>query len=236
MDLTFGIVGKGAANRYDDRAYAAAIQADGKIVVAGTRAVNYETALLARYNTDGSLDQNFGIGGFVNDSAHGGHRTYFTAVAVQADGKIVAAGYFYEFAGCPGYRTTVFRYNADGSRDTTFDSDGTLEIGFISINGCRRSYASVLAIRSTANRCRRSSSTAADSRFFRGASHKRVVDRVLVSRVGQFQSASKRSLSSPASTREENSRREQLQHRDKQQFCACAAYHNGSLPFRKRRQ
>ncbi len=79
-----------------DMAYAIAIQPDGKIVVAGEStaftifgpAVASDFAL-ARYNTDGSLDTSFDGDGkvttnFFNDSAR--------AVAIQSDGKIVAAG------------------------------------------------------------------------------------------------------------------------------------------------
>ncbi len=70
-----------------------AVQADGKIVAAGYAIVNSNWDFaLARYNTDGSLDTSFDGDGKVttaigsgNDQAH--------AVALQADGKVVAAGY-----------------------------------------------------------------------------------------------------------------------------------------------
>src|SRR5688500_11063131 len=76
LDITFGSGGKVITQTgYDDKANAAAIQSDGKIIVAGVRVDNYEKTLVARYNTDGSLDQSFGIGGFVMETAHGGHKT-----------------------------------------------------------------------------------------------------------------------------------------------------------------
>ena len=73
----------------------------------------------------GDLDPMFGTGG--KSTIDFGSSEYAYAVAVQADGKIVAAGSVavggtantnYDFA--------VFRYNADGSLDTSFDADGKL--------------------------------------------------------------------------------------------------------------
>ena len=70
-----------------------AIQADGKIVAAGVAADQARDSkfALARYNSDGTLDATFGVDGKVetdftprDDGAAG--------VAIQADGRIVAAG------------------------------------------------------------------------------------------------------------------------------------------------
>ncbi|MBI4654843.1 MAG: hypothetical protein HY752_07620 [Nitrospirae bacterium] len=46
---------------------------------------------LARYNTDGSLDTSFGTGGKVTTAILNGNRA--SALGIQSDGKIVAAGY-----------------------------------------------------------------------------------------------------------------------------------------------
>ena len=80
---------------------------------------------MARYNSDGSLDTNFdGDGRVITD---------FTAnsigysVAIQADGKIVAAGY------ADPYLTLDFavaRYNKDGSLDHSFGGDGKVTTDF----------------------------------------------------------------------------------------------------------
>jgi uncharacterized delta-60 repeat protein len=72
-------------------AWATAVQADGKIVVAGQTIItvgNWDPSLL-RYNTDGSLDTTFGNGGIV---AIPGNSIRFLCVAIQADGRIVATG------------------------------------------------------------------------------------------------------------------------------------------------
>ena len=75
---------------------------------------------LVRYNTNGSLDTSFDSDGKVT-TAIGSGNDYACSVAIQSDGKIVAAGYSNngsndDFA--------LVRYNTDGSLDTSFDSDG----------------------------------------------------------------------------------------------------------------
>jgi uncharacterized delta-60 repeat protein len=99
-----------------DRASAVAVQRDGKLVVAGD--TNVSDLVLARYQTDGTLDPTFGSGGIVrrlNMSA--------TALALQRDGKIVLVGG--AFAGpASRIRLAVARYNSDGSADLGFGSGG----------------------------------------------------------------------------------------------------------------
>src|SRR5207249_5339824 len=93
LDPTFGIGGKVTTGiGTDDYGYAVAIQADGKLVVAGetNNGINYDFALV-RYNTNGTLDATFGTGGKVT-TAVGTSDDAAYAVAVQADGKLVAAG------------------------------------------------------------------------------------------------------------------------------------------------
>src|SRR5205823_1660150 len=107
---------------FDSQAFALAVQTDGKIVVAGytfTGGSQYDFAL-ARYNTDGSLDTTFGTNGeVVTDFGTGGDEAL--AVVIDADGKIVVAGY--TFTGDSQYDFALARYNADGSLDTSFGPD-----------------------------------------------------------------------------------------------------------------
>ena len=102
------------------------IQADGKIVVAGeAEGVITSDFALARYNADGSLDTTFdGDGWLTTDIAFGDD--YASAMLLQADGKIVVAGYSYN----SGYNFALARYNPNGSLDTTFDGDGKLTTDF----------------------------------------------------------------------------------------------------------
>ena len=120
LDTTFSVDGKvttdlGSSN---DNAKSVAIQADGKIVVAGNAGGDFG---LARYNTDGTLDTSFSGDGKVITGF--GEALGASSVAIQADGKIVVAGYARNGS---NYNFALARYNSDGSLDTTFDGDGTL--------------------------------------------------------------------------------------------------------------
>uniref|UniRef100_A0AAU2K1G8 Calcium-binding protein n=1 Tax=Streptomyces sp. NBC_00049 TaxID=2903617 RepID=A0AAU2K1G8_9ACTN len=106
-----------------DQAFSVAVQADGKIVAAGRGDSDFG---LARYNADGSLDTSFDTDGKVTTDFTGGADQAFS-VALQADGKIVAAG------GRSG-DFALARYNADGSLDTSFDTDGQLTTDFTDPN------------------------------------------------------------------------------------------------------
>jgi uncharacterized delta-60 repeat protein len=104
-----------------DQGFAVALQADGKIVAAGVAVVSgMEDFALARYNSDGSLDPTFDGDGLATTD-FGGNLDQVLGVAVQANGKIVAAGRA-DVSGT--FDFALARYNTDGSLDTTFDGDG----------------------------------------------------------------------------------------------------------------
>src|SRR5688500_11215319 len=132
LDTTFGTGGKVTTDFYSstDTVNALALQADGKIVVAGSAAYingNCDFAL-ARYNTDGTLDNTFVANGILVTDFDG-ECDVARAVALQPDGKIIAAG----AARVGGSFDPVFgltRYNPDGSLDTTFDGNGKLATDF----------------------------------------------------------------------------------------------------------
>ncbi len=114
-----------------DFAKTVAIQADGKIVVGGhmdddsfTTLADVGGFVIARFNRDGSLDRSFdGDGKLVIDTP-GVDRSFVSALAIQPDGKIVAAG----TAGTrgrfappgPSDDFVVARLNTNGSLDRTF--------------------------------------------------------------------------------------------------------------------
>ncbi len=105
-----------------DVASAVVIQPDGKLVVAGRTNIAGNTVFaLARYNPNGSLDPAFGTGGLVTTDFGSTDQAF--AVALQADGKIVTAGR-------RGSDVIVARYNADGSQDTLFGSNGRVITNF----------------------------------------------------------------------------------------------------------
>ncbi len=127
LDVTFG---RGGKVRTDFPGLAAepssvAIQRDGKIVVAGGAFplfVFLGDFKIVRYNPGGSLDGSFGNGGIVTTSFPG-QGSYASAVALQADGKIVAAGTDYVDFSSDDSSDTDFalaRYNQDGTLDPAF--------------------------------------------------------------------------------------------------------------------
>jgi uncharacterized delta-60 repeat protein len=133
LDLTFSGDGIVTTNIgfSDDRPYSIALQSDGKIVAAGlsydATGSNTEFALV-RYNTDGTLDLTFSGDGKVTTSI--GSSSVVESIAIQSDGKIVAAGFSFNAGTSLSYFALV-RYNADGTLDLTFSGDGivTTNIG-----------------------------------------------------------------------------------------------------------
>ena len=116
------------ANR-SDAANAVALQADGRIVVAGLSWVDYSYSstnhdfFVMRLNANGSLDSTFSNVGFTNTTFGSGLRSYDDArnVVIQSDGRIVVTG-FAEIS-FNAY-TVVARYNSNGTLDAGFDGDG----------------------------------------------------------------------------------------------------------------
>ena len=94
LDTSFNATGKvsTAIGQADDNAFAVALQPDGRIVAAGSSytGANDDFALV-HYNPDGTLDSTFGTGGKVT-TAIGSAGDVIHAIALQGDGKIVAAG------------------------------------------------------------------------------------------------------------------------------------------------
>jgi len=146
LDTTFGAAGIAITDfGYDDNVQALALAPDGKIVVAGWSLSDRYTFALARYQTDGTSDANFGGSGRILTDFAGLSGTSVNAVAVQPDGKIVAAGQISYINSAD--KLTDFalaRYNTDGTLDATFGTGGLATTDFN--NGSDRAYA--LAIQS----------------------------------------------------------------------------------------
>ena len=106
-----------------DFGYAVAIQPDGRIVVGGdtSAGTTFGDFALARYEPDGSLDASFASGKVTTDI--GGTPNGIRDLALQADGKILAAGQGQQFN-----RFAFARYNADGSLDQGFGLGGTVSV------------------------------------------------------------------------------------------------------------
>lgn len=89
---------------------------DGKFIIAGFTYNDYNKAIVARYNSDGSTDYTFSGDGRLNTAFR------VTSLNVQDNGKVVISN--------SKDSTFIARYNIDGSPDVTFDEDGTLKYYF----------------------------------------------------------------------------------------------------------
>jgi uncharacterized delta-60 repeat protein len=136
LDVTFDGDGKviTAVSSLWDSAHAVAIQQDGKIVAAGFSEGHSFDFALARYDSDGSLDESEFNGGIVTTDIGSGYLNAAAAVAIQLDGKIVAVS-------SSANHFVVVRYNPDGSFDTTFNGDGKVITGFGSTYETARAVA-----------------------------------------------------------------------------------------------
>lgn len=132
LDTTFNGTGIAisALSASEDSFSAVALQSDGKIVAGGyaSNGTNHDFAV-ARYTSAGLLDTTFnGTGKVLTPIGSGDDE--MTGIAVQGDGKIVAAGT--AAVSIDGGSVALFgvaRYNGSGSLDTTFSSTGTTTIG-----------------------------------------------------------------------------------------------------------
>ena len=113
----------------NDIALALDVQADGKIIIAG--ASNFDlggtngSIAIARFNSNGVIDNTFGSGGKVTTNV-GSFIDTAADVKVQTDGKIVIGGGSCTDGNCDGGLGLLFRYNSNGSLDTSFDGDGKI--------------------------------------------------------------------------------------------------------------
>lgn len=97
------------------------VQTDGKILLGDEIKLGRYCMAMTRFNANGSLDAGFGVNGIVIDSA--GLRNGCYKLAVQSDGKILVPAYVYTTDLLhPHY--SLFRYNSNGSRDSTFHGNG----------------------------------------------------------------------------------------------------------------
>src|SRR4029450_8077165 len=131
LDQAFGTNGSVETTFGDQTAAGRAIvvQADGKIIVGGgSGAVSYSELndfALARYNSDGSLDQSFGSSGKVTTHFPGVGNTgsSATSVALQTDGKLAVGGYYKKNDRTP-HQFALARYNSNGTLDSAFGQAG----------------------------------------------------------------------------------------------------------------
>ncbi len=131
LDETFGEGGK-VATAGMRGARSVTLDREGKIVVAGDTS-------LARYDTDGTLDETFSGDGIVTTGLDAGFLDSASDVAVQADDKIVVVGIV---GSGSNENFGVQRYLADGTLDGGFGTAGTITTDFF--GGTDRAYGVVI--------------------------------------------------------------------------------------------
>ena len=140
-DITFGGTGSMyflnpiALDSATDQCNSIKIQTDGKIVMGGITAVDYNNRFAAaRLTTDGSLDTTFGSNGsvYLNRIATGSTNDECNSIALQADDKIVMGGF--TKLDNTSFRFAAARLNVNGSPDTTFGDNGSIYLEKIAPN------------------------------------------------------------------------------------------------------
>ena len=129
LDPGFADGGRALLDLPGTAATSVAVQADGAVIVGGTVASSGPNPwFVARFDDAGRLDPGFGTGGVVQLTIAGGGS--LTALAVQPDGRIVAAGDTFDIA--PAF--ALARFAIDGSLDPSFGTGGivTTRIGHTS--------------------------------------------------------------------------------------------------------
>ena len=130
------------------------VTSDGKPIFASAQEASgseFATGLnLARFNTDGSFDTSFGTGGKTSIAIN---RFLIGDTALQSDGKLLVAGTVADanYPGSPSgvLRFIVLRFNADGSSDNSFGTNGSVITSFKSIDTTFSAEAKHIAISSS---------------------------------------------------------------------------------------
>lgn len=130
IDPAFGIGGRAMTTFGSTLAVcrAVALQGNGGIVVGGGVLLSSHTAFgLARFTTTGELDAGFGNGGEVVVPFAGANSAKVNGLALQSDGRIIAAGFS---ADTNGVDFALARLNQDGSLDDSFGDHGIRRTDF----------------------------------------------------------------------------------------------------------
>lgn len=126
LDTTFGtngiVISDGVTGVHDSASgYAIALGSNGKIFVTGhCRNISNGPLemIIWKFNTDGTPDTSFGDDGIVTSGGNDSDRG--NAIAIDSNGKILVVGFRHDASG----KMAIWKYNADGTPDTSFGTDG----------------------------------------------------------------------------------------------------------------
>ncbi len=129
LDTSFGSGGIVAihVSSGDDMISQIILTPDEKILAVGSGYTNggSQDVALARFNSNGTLDNTFGSGGVVLTPVSGKANGSGTSLILDSSGRIIVGGSSYEGkSGSYTYANVLLRYNANGSLDTTFGNRG----------------------------------------------------------------------------------------------------------------
>jgi uncharacterized delta-60 repeat protein len=135
LDATFGNGGKAIfpiGTNGTASASTVALEADGKIIVAGSADGEFA---IARLNADGSLDATFGSQG-TTETAAGVDGAGATQAAIESDGDLLAVGYQAVASPANGmaWEAVILCYTSDGQLDPSFGQGGEVQTGVLANN------------------------------------------------------------------------------------------------------
>ncbi|MCY7314740.1 MAG: hypothetical protein LH480_03740, partial [Rubrivivax sp.] len=137
LDSSFGSGGR-VSNNVNGRAFAVAIQPDGKIVLAGefnfesTNGSDFSDVTLARLLPDGRLDPGFGATASGQLAIDLGGSNSAQNIVLQPDGAIVVSGKPLGSSAASNH-TDIARFRADGSLDAGFGIGGKLKLPGVNV-------------------------------------------------------------------------------------------------------
>jgi uncharacterized delta-60 repeat protein len=143
LDATFNTTGKRLVTIGTNAVINAVVESGGVITVGGTsqQGSNFDFSL-ARFANGGTLDATFGTGGIVTTSINGTSDDGINSVALQTDGKLVAAG---NTTSGGVTRFALVRYTTIGTPDAGFGVNGVVTTSI----GISDDAANAVAIQST---------------------------------------------------------------------------------------
>ncbi len=117
----------------EDKGYDLVLDADGNILVCGTSfGADYtDRPVVVRFTADGALDTGFGTNGVATIPV-GEYPSDFKGIAVQPDGKIVVTGTYGN--GLQWWVLLLARFEADGSLDNSFGTNGVVKYNYGSVD------------------------------------------------------------------------------------------------------
>ncbi len=138
-DTTFNSIGYVTNNNAgggngNDYGYGTCTDGSGNIYIVGQSDTSngWTDMIIWKYNPDGTLNTSFGSGGIV---AQGSYTFSGRAVKIDSNGQIVTTGYTSHPGGQASF---VFRYNTNGTPDTTFNGSGIFQI--TGLGGCNLAF------------------------------------------------------------------------------------------------